>query len=183
MKKATQNISNFILFMPARSIIVSILGHTEGSINISFILPSTLRTPLGCTSIVFFVSVPLSSLYPSYRNLCCFCYLIQCTCLRCATHFSQYHNAALVNYTFLSLGYLCKCVTCKYNIIHARLFVNTFFENFLSFLLIYFKLSYFCIQLIIFNLIFSYFQTIPPFCLLFCPLLVQFYLKKMKTGK
>ncbi len=169
--------------MPAHSIAVTIFVHTEGSINASFILPSTLRTPLGCTSIVFFVSVPLFSLYPSYRNLCCFCYLIQCTCLRCATHFSQYHNAALVDYTFLSLGYLCKCVTCKYNIIHAFLFVNTFFEIFLSFLLIHFKLLYFRIQLMIFDSIFSYFQTISSFCLLFRSLFVQFYLKKVKMRK
>lgn len=166
--------------MPARSIAVSIFGHTERSINVSFILPSTLRTPLGCTSIVFFVSVPLFSLYSPYRNLCCFCYLIQCTCLRCATHFSQYHNAALVDYTFLSLGYLCKCVTCKYNIIHAFHFVNTFFKFFSSFLLIYFVLLYFCVQFIIFSSIFSYFQTTPSFCLLFRLLFVQFYIKKMK---
>lgn len=169
--------------MPAHSIVVSIFGHTEGSINVSFILPSTLRTPLGCTSIVFFVSVPLFSLYPSYRNLCCFCYLIQCTCLRCATHFSQYHNAALVDYTFLSLGYLCKCVTCKYNIIHVHSFVNTFFEILFNFLLIYFILLYSYSQLIIFNSIFSYFQTISSFCSPFCSLFVQFHIKKMKTRK
>lgn len=155
--------------MRARSIAVSIFGHTEGSINISFILPSTLRTPLGCTSIVFFVSVPLFSLYPSYRNLCCFCYLIQCTCLRCATHFSQYHNAALVDYTFLSLGYLCKCVTCKYNIIHALHFVNTFFEIFLSFLLIYFYCYFFVFNLLFLAQFSVIFRQFSPFvCFIAC---------------
>lgn len=151
-------------------ITVSVFRHTEGSINASFILPSTLRTPLGCTSIVFFVSVPLFSLYPSYRNLCCFCYLIQCTCLRCATHFSQYHNAALVDYTFLSLGYLCKCVTCKYNIIHVRHFVNTFFENFLIFLLIYFYCHIFAFNLLFliqFSVIFRQFPLFVCFFIRF----------------